>query len=419
LDLLQNHLKNKNSFLLKKLVLAYLLFLSFTSAFSISWAISLPVILCTSISFLYLVNIKNEYIFSRTDFFLFCFLVSVFISFLLNSPNFRSNKPINHLIAYSFSTLCYYYIGRNAFYKFIKKEGVELLLKFLSFGVLLSSVYCIIEFTLANFFDFAIDLYVPRVEIQDYSPTIGSIIRARSFVEESGHYAFFLESLGGIAIYYFRNIIKNKIFGIIASVMIIISFLLCFSVAGYIAIFLGFLLSGLTGKFSPLKIIYTVITLLFLIFVLDYLMDIYIGQGVIQNVVNRLTNSSSGEEREGRALSAIYIIKSADIKNIMFGFGPAAYDTMRIDPILSLYLLLFFELGLFGTTFFILFLISVYFYSKKKRVFIDPTYRRYLNFSLIAVLVHFFAIHNYFYPWFWVLLIYYQMGLGSKFKVVK
>jgi len=400
---------------LKNLLFLYLVTLSFTSAFSFSWAISVPVILCSSISFLYLANIRNAYKFTKSDFFLFLFLASVFISFLINSPHFISNKPINHLVAYSFCVLVYYFISKNIVVKIIKKVHWEVLLGYLAFGVLISSIYCIIEFALSNFYEISLDKYIPRAEIQDYQPTIGSIIRARSFVEESGHYAFYLEALGPLAIYYFRNIFNYKVLGIGIILIIVISFLLCFSVAGYIAVILGFLLSGLMGKFKVSKIVLSILILSLVVFTVDYYMDLYIGQGVIQNVIDRFDGSSSGEERQGRALSAIQLIKSAGILNLIIGFGPAAYDTLHVDPVLSLYLLLFFELGFLGLLFFVLFIISIYRIGKSFSMIEDSSnFKRYLNFSFVAILVHFFAIHNYFYPFLWVFLIFYQVGLKEK-----
>lgn len=294
----------------------------------------------------------------------------------------------------------------------------EVLLGYLAFGVMISSIYCIIEFTLSNFYEISLDKYIPRAEIQDYQPTIGSIIRARSFVEESGHYAFYLEALGPLAIYYFRNIFNYKVLGIGFIVIIVISFLLCFSVAGYISVIVGFLLSGLMGKFKVSKIVLSILILSLVVFTVDYYMDQYVGQGVIQNVIDRFDGSSSGEERQGRALSAIQLIKSAGILNLIIGFGPAAYDTLHVDPVLSLYLLLFFELGFLGLLFFVLFIISIFRIGKSFSSIEDPSnFKRYLNFSFIAILVHFFAIHNYFYPWLWIFLIFYQTGIKYKSAV--
>jgi len=403
---------------LKNLLFLYLLTLSFTSAFSFSWAISVPVMLCASISFLYLANFRNAYKLSKSDFFLVLFLVTVFISFLINSPHFISNKPINHLVAYSFCVLIYYFISKNIVTKIIKKVHWEVLLGYLAFGVLISSIYCIIEFTLSNFYEISLDKYIPRAEIQDYQPTIGSIIRARSFVEESGHYAFYLEALGPLAIYYFRNIFKYKVLGVGFIVIIVISFLLCFSVAGYISVIVGFLLSGLIGKFKVSKIVLSILILSLVVFTVDYSMNQYIGQGIIQNVIDRFDGSSSGEERQGRALSAIQLIKSAGILNLIIGFGPAAYDTLHVDPVLSLYLLLFFELGFLGLLFFTLFIISIFRFGKNFSIIEDSSnFKWYLNFSFIAILVHFFAIHNYFYPWLWIFLIFYQAGINYKMRV--
>lgn len=400
---------------LKSLVFLYLLVLSFTSAFSISWAISIPVLLCSSISFLYVFNIRNEYKFTKSDLYLFLFLLSICISFLINSPNFISNKPANHLFAYGFCVLVYYFVSKNIILKLSKKIKWEVLLKYLSIGVLISSIYCVVEFILSNFYEISLDKYIPRSEIQDYQPTIGTIVRARSFVEESGHYAFYLEAFGPLAIYYFKNIYKFNILGWFFIIAIVISFLLCFSVAGYLAVIIGFFVSGMTGKFSVSKIVLSIILLALIIFIVDYYMDMYIGQGIIQNVIDRFDGSSSGEERQGRALSAIQLMKSAGISNLLVGFGPAAYDTLRVDPVLSLYLLLFFEIGFLGLLFFLLFIISVFTEFKGASKIADSSnFKRYLDFSLIAILVHFFAIHNYFYPWLWVFLIFYQTGLKHQ-----
>jgi len=378
----------------------FLVLMPFTNLFAFTQIISLPFIFSTLIGLIVIFDVRFYHSqFALPTLFSILFLGLVLISFCINIFNFQSFKPFNHLFAYFFTILFYYLFVRHA--TFISKLSFYNLIKYISIGVIITSIFTIIEFLAKNIYYPEFDSLFFRPAVSDYQPYSGIetlVIRARSTVEESGHYALYLIAFAPLTIQYLYN--KKTRFKLFLSSIIIISFLLTFSVAGIIASVVGLILLFLTS-FKNIKFLKTSVVILLSFVCLNLILGVLFDLSLIENVLLKFTDSSSSVERFDRFNAVFNVLKNGNIFNYIFGYGPAAYDTLKVESFLNLYLVFGIELGvltLFIFIFFLLYILLNWFKSSNE-------YTNCLKFSFLACLVHYNSIHNYFYPWFWVLLI--------------
>ncbi|MFC3812349.1 hypothetical protein [Lacihabitans lacunae] len=289
-------------------------------------------------------------------------------------------------------------------------------LVFVSIGVLVSLIFGFSEFVLKNTLNFSFDELIPRPIVEDYSPFfLGKFIRVRSFVEESGHYAFYLELLFPITFYYLFYSDFSKIPQTLKNLYVllfIVCFILTFSSAG-IVIFgtfcLMFFIIYSIKKIRAINFKFG-ITIIFGLFFL-FLSYIFFNKYLILELdfslieifqtltVDKVNSTTSGYDRSYRIENALEIIKDANLINIFFGFGPAAYDTNLIDPVIGLYFVLLFETGVFGLFFFIMFFVLTVINNFRIK---NLALRNSLLISLLSGIVHYLFIGNYYYPWIWI-----------------
>lgn len=400
------------------LLFLYFFTFSWTSAFSLTWAVSFPVIFSCLFGVSVLTNIIRKYIvfnLFKAEIFLLAFLILVWISYILNYLNFISSKPTNHLIAYSFTCIVLYFSIRLYFTylnSFIKNLLGQIL-KWLSFGVFISAIFGLIEFFGKNIFNIPIDEFIPRSFVEEYAPTfLGKFIRLRSFVEESGHYALFIEICLPLMIYYFfYHPIGKRVKKIIAYIYIsttIIAFILTFSSAGITIA--GIMLISLAITISIKKVSLNFFLTLGVIIILLTSVVMWVNSYLIQELdinlteamniltIEKATDSGSQMDRSERIDTAFKEIQKFNLLHILFGYGPAAYDTLQIEIVIGLYVVVLLETGFIGLFFFIVFFIFTFL-----RIFslADRPFRIALTISISSALIHYLFIGNYFYPWLW------------------
>ncbi len=395
---------------MKNILYLYLIIVPFTNLFAPSEIISLPLLLALLIAAISILSINIKYTkINIVVIFVFLFLVLVFLSFIINLSFYKSLKPFNHLAAYFFTFLIFYLAIRNFIFSY--KIDFEKIIKFITVGLVLTSTFTIIEFICKNFFFKDFDDYFFRPSVVDYTPSNGIdflVIRARSTVEESGHYALYLISFSPIC---FKYLFSNKIrYRLILCLIIIISFLLTFSVGGIISLFGGFILL-LFSSSKRLNFLKFAIPICIFLLALNYFMSFLFDLSIIENVILKLFDSGSSTERMDRFNSIFVLLDKYNLINYVFGFGPAAYDTLKVDPFLNLYLVFFVEVGLVASLIFISFIIYII-----SKWFIFPTeYTILLKLCLFSVLIQYNSIHNYFYPWLWLLLILIELNYRNSF----
>ncbi|MEZ4901460.1 MAG: hypothetical protein R2822_06710 [Spirosomataceae bacterium] len=403
----------------KLLLLLYFFTLSWTSAFSLTWTISFPIIISCIFGILVLINTisgrMNSVLF-KAEFMLVAFVVAVLVSYLINLPSFLSSKPTNHLIAYLFTVIILYFCIR-LYFNYLNSKISDFLgkvLKWLSFGVFVSATFGLFEFLSKNLFDFSIDEYIPRSFVEEYTPTfLGKFIRLRSFVEESGHYALFIEICLPLMVYYFfyhpTGKATRRIVAYIYVIITIIAFIFTFSsagiaIAGIMLVVLGLtnIQSRITPQFLTTFVFILVVIIGLVYWTNNYLIDelnININEALNILTIEKATDSGSQMDRTEKIQTAIEVIKNSNILNLLIGYGPAAYDSLRIDIVIGLYVVLFLETGIFGLTFFVCFFI--YIYLKLFSIQNKP-FRTSLTISISSALIHYLFIGNYYYPWLWL-----------------
>ena len=395
-------------YILKKM---YILSLPFTSAFALTPVLPIPmiVIFLLGLSFVITDKFNKKIVIDNADRILLVFLFFVYFSFILNISNMTNiNTPINHLISYSVSIFGLYLFVKHLFYEDI---DLNIILKFITFAVLLSSIFAIFEFLDKNFLNIGVDSYIyrpvaPNMEVL----ATNFLFRARSFAEEPAHFALFLEIFAPLSIYY---LIHNKysnilIYGYV--LVILFSLLFSFSSASFVIIpsataltVLYFFIKNknVFKKKSFFKlIVYSFFFIFFLSFLLEYF-NLFTFIDLIDTVVNKITGSSSSEDRLGRVDEFYSLFLNADIINLLFGFGPAAYTNHNISSMVSLYLTLLLEFGFVGLGLFLFFLLLVL----KKILTISSYVKYFLLIGYFSSIAHYALISNYWYPWFWFLVV--------------
>jgi hypothetical protein len=358
---------------------------------------------------------------SLSDVFLVLFLFSVSLSFLLNYTTYKSFKPFNHLFAYNF-TIIVLYFGLKGVYSYLLTVDSMLFKKVLaiiSIGLVVSLIFGILEFLAKNIWSFSFDEIIPRPIVEDYSPLfLGKYIRIRSFVEESGHYAFYLEIFFPFVYFFLQKYgfgKNNSFVTIVVTVIFVICFFLTFSSAGIIIFSLNLLiLYILQFRVAVLKKDYKFFTksLLWIVSVCIILLslDNYLQNDVDFNLfevteiltVGKVNSVESGYDRSYRIDKAMDLIINGNLSSLLFGFGPAAYDTKQLEPIIGLYFVLIFETGFLGLFFFLgFFVISIIniFHNYSCQL------RSVYFVSIFSGLMHYTFIGNYYYPWLWLVMI--------------
>ncbi len=136
---------------------------------------------------------------------------------------------------------------------------------------------------------------------------------------------------------------------------------------------------------------------------------------VFTNSLEKL-DSGSSDDRLNRLNVFLNIVDSMNIFDFFFGFGPNATVSLgygELFTIVLLYPLVFVELGLFGLLSFGLIISYFIYYSFS----LYGKIRFYIQVSLIAVLIHYLFIANYWYPYLWFLGIFIYLYPKLELKI--
>lgn len=404
----------------KFLTYAYIISLPFTSAFALTGVLTPSLLILLALSVLFLIGFilgTKSLTIDYVDVAALLFWVSVVASFFLNAGSFLSAKPLNHMIAYSFVILANYYMLRNIITDQIikKKISFETLTFLIGIGILITSILGMIEFVAKNIYFIDVDQYIPRVAVEKYKPFASGFIRIRSVIEESGHLAFYYEILGPIGLYGVR---KNRKLFFLTLITMILGFIFSFSSAGWIiagGILAIILIERTVRKLfqvdRKVKVLRFMSLITFSLLVIAGIFYFYktIGAQILEaTVYDKVTASGSANDRSERVVQVFETLKNANVFHWTFGYGPAAYDSLRYEAAaLVLYFTFLIESGVLGLSLFLFFVLFnlINIISIK-----DKTLKTIFLCSFVAALVHFVSISNYWYPWFWVLIILSQIA---------
>ncbi|TAF46605.1 MAG: hypothetical protein EAZ51_01310 [Sphingobacteriales bacterium] len=284
-------------------------------------------------------------------------------------------------------------------------------------GVFTASCFGCLEFVLKGFYEIKLDELIPRAAVIKYNPTaLGELVRIRSFMEESGHFSFYLELLYPICILIIRNKLSSSILGFKFSILFaltsLVAFILTFSSAGIAIVILAYFIIFFPQKFwvilkniffNPVKRLYFFLTLLFLLFLVEvFFTNIIIVYDIFDEIVFGKLNEGSADDRQDRIVGALQLFDNSNIIHKLIGYGPGAYDKLKIESIVSLYFTYLLEVGYIGLFIFTLF---TFFLFQKVFYAFEGMNRKLFLFSIFCAIVHFLFISNYWYPWFWFVII--------------
>lgn len=278
---------------------------------------------------------------------------------------------------------------------FSEEDVKQRILKYLSFGLLFTSVFVIFEFISKNITGFPIEQFIPRRKLEEMnSMMLLDGIRCRGFTEEPTQLGFYLMTLGPICIYWIINNVKIQSIKILLITLIIISAIMSFSSAAFaVSIFTFFMYTAFYFKKS--KVFTQIILLALVIFIL---FNIDTDNFFIQTITRKFdADSLSGQDRQSRFEAFKYFTGI----HIFIGYGPAAYSTLNISTFISLVLGILMNTGILGLLLFCFFLFSVY---KNILSIQDPFLQHSIKISFFNCCLYFIFGDVIYIPWFWIVV---------------
>ncbi len=384
------------------LVLLYIFFASWTNAFAINdW---LPVyIVVLFLSFIsvqfkkVLMSNKIKFNYYVEDFLLIFFFIFILLFALL----FPTSKSLNYIAAYFIAIFINYFFIRNYIFQNLKLYQV---LNANIFGVFFVSLFCNLEFFLSSFKNIYIQDFIPRTMIADADYLIG-IRRVYGFSEEPTYLAWYLETLGLIAIWSVIVNSKNKYFRYLFISSVIITFITTFSASGIGTLFLSFIIVFIFRIKKNIKNIVFFLSIISLItFVYFYFFDFF----DILNSKLTLNQEGSGN-RKDMWLSAFIDF----YKNPLFGNGLGFYSSLGLESPVNYFLFLISENGIFPLILIFLFYLIVLY-----KVYKSSFQKSY--FFLIAIIggiLHLFTQSLFFHPCLWLTISFFYK-VNSSFPVI-
>ncbi|MGN6602218.1 MAG: O-antigen ligase family protein [Ginsengibacter sp.] len=393
----------------------YLLTIPFVSAFAYTQIVTFPLVFSTILFCLMVINILKT--FSLPNGFIgldiiiiFLFLFLVILSFLLNG--FGDAKSFNHTVAYLSTFLLFYVTVKYSFFNAKDKRKLFLkVLRLITYVTIISALFANLEFMFANLFNINLNDYVPRpTESEAYynATVLGIFYRARGFAPESGHFAFMLELISPLAIYYlyFSHACNwSKLTKALIVIAVVLSIIFTVSTASFVLIPIAFVMALLFYmksfiqyvKRNTKKFLFTTGIIAIIVALFNYFLSFYAL--IILSITDKL-DSNSFDDRQARINFFYERFFNLDIVHKLIGTGPAGYTLLGFDEtntILSLYYSLTFELGYLGLFLFSTYLLYVFWNS----VTIKSKLGFFLLISIFSGMMHYNFIENFWYPWFW------------------
>lgn len=328
---------------------------------------------------------------------LICFYLVLTISFIFISTG---EKSFNHYLLWSIPILFYFFMFKRQIYRLYSLDEIKKdLLGVITIATITACGFAVIEFVLVNFVGLDMSI-IPRGSVENYTPLALDRIRARSFMEESGQFAFFCEIFAPISVYWINKYEENNLKKLIALSVIFSGFLLSFSAVGFLCILLWifafsfYMLKEMNGGASKLIFITTTIFIILLLIILAS--DLVDSFSIIIN--NKLDpDNGSHSDRESRFAALSYF----EGVNMITGYGPAAFDTLKIDSFISFYLGILMNTGLLGLLFYILFICRQFVFVRNMS---DRGLKFAFTLSILFSSIHLMFVDVIYVPWFWVML---------------
>lgn len=382
---------------MKKLIFAFLYVQIFTNAFALSSVLTMA--LAISVLLFAIGVIKGHYVFNLSEPpFLFAFFLLLFFGYFFIATG---EKKTNHLLMWTVPVVCYFFMFKRQVIKLFTLEEIKSsLLKVITLATLTACFFSVIEFVSVNFWGNSLD-FIPRGTVDEYEPLAIDNIRARSFMEESGHYSMYWEIFTPLCVYWIRSEITKRAVRLMMYAIFLLGIAVCFSAFGYVCVLLwavALILFQMKKAKSVRKTV-SIIGVALIILALVIIIFPVIFDSIVLIISNKLDPGNvSHSDRETRFEAIRYL------NGIYFltGFGPNAADTLQLDyTFVSFYLGILMSTGILGLICFALFLMQQLKYIMGLR---DPELRFSFFLSFWFSSMHLMFIDNIYVPWFWVML---------------
>lgn len=371
----------------------YLLLLPVTHAFNLSSLFIVPIIISV-INALNVLISRKKFFFDTLDKLFIVFLSAVFFSNLVNFDQI-SYKTINHsLVILSLVFLWYFFIKQK-----LINVSLANTLRIIYISYLIVISFSLIEFCSINFLGINFDNYIPRPSLTEYNPGfLGLFIRARSFFEESGYYAFYIACIFPLVYFYVLYFLKSKYVLIFLLIYTLLGIFTAFSVTFFLFFPLSivlFILLKYNFKLLVIrKILYTSLILIILFIVFNqYFISFYES-----SILSKFAGISF-EDRLNKYFLSVDLIMNASMVNLLFGYSAGSYYSLKIDPAISVHINFIRDFGIVGYFSFLF----INMYSIVRLILSKVLFAKYLAISLIASNLFFISTPHYFEPQYFLL----------------
>lgn len=386
-------------------LVGYFLFQSWTNAFSLHPRLPVHVVLyvLSATSFLFYVFKRKGKVevgvISKEDVFAPLLVFVITISSLINPRP----DSINYVAAYTY-VFIFAFLGIKIFsYNILGKQRIK---NAILYGVLVTSVGSILEFAIEFGAGFDLAGYLYRTK-QAPAKVGGLLPRSMAFSTEPGILAFYLETLGLVSLGEITRRAWSNLTKCLGIATIIVGWALSFSAGSVVALGVGGF-TALSVKWArdprPLRRVALILlipaTLLSGAAVLGYASGTIL-EGVANKVTLQVDENKSAGTRFQRWKKGLQKIA----KRPLFGEGPGTASSEGRVSNNNWYLFLAVEGGLLSLIPVILLILAKLF----KIVNSDLEEKYWFLAAFVAGSVHLFAISTFFHPFFWTLIITYDI----------
>ena len=390
----------------------FIISLPITNAFA--WTPWLPIPLSVMLAFLVFYSAEILYsghvaipLVFLQDKLLLAFLVSLCIASLINVDIYGA-RQFNHLLSYIVVIGAYYFGSKVIAQK--AKVGLNEIMCWLTIAVILSSVFGIVEFVGKNYFNYDVDLFIPRNTVVEYNPTYaGIVVRARAFMSESGNFALFLELFSPLIIAHWFGIGRRGLGGILLA-LVVSALIITFSAAAVASLSFGMMFAFIIyslKSFSSMKISRAGLKILFFGFLGVVLFATTVTRNIdndfVTGIASKLTFNYSHADDPDSRLSRWRAVLPIIAEHSVIGLGPGGFLGFNDSGqgVVSWWLQIVVEGGVISAVLFFSFYASVFIRALRIR-----SGRKYAYIiSLCAGAVHYSVISDYWLPWIWFLFV--------------
>ena len=330
----------------------------------------------------------------KSDLFLILMLVFLFVSSALND----NAKTTNYVVAYLYVILGMYLIFKS--HLITSGVSFETIMRMNFYGVVLLSIYIILEVSLKYLIDFDISAYLYRTRETTAMFSLG-LYRAYGFSTEPTSVAWYLNSFAPLAIYYLVTNIKTFLMKYILISVIICSFVLTFSSAGFLYSFIG--LAFIIIKYDLYRVFASKIFLLHLsLFLALVALSEPIFNGVyyfVEGISDKILLNDEYASVNLR-VEAVKIALDRFSQSPIIGGGLGLTSSLGEVSPMSWYLILLTNGGIFAFFSFLIFAILKLY----QVMAIKGDIGVYMTFSVVVSLLSLSTTAIFFNPFLWVLM---------------